>query len=199
MFAKDRRLARPPAPPVFKPRRVNKCPVYILATVVVLGAVALVFSLIVLRPSDPEFELSDVSVKLLNYTRDDTAAWLDATLDARAAVKNTNFGRFEFGSCNLTVSYNGTLVGEKELGGGTVWSRETKYVDVTVRVGSSSISDLKNFSSDMSDNVLELTSYAELRGWVHLIKIVKRRLKSEMNCTISLDLSNRRVQDLICR
>lgn len=71
-------------------------------------------------------------------------------------------------------------------------------MDVTVGVRSSRISDLRNLSSDMNDNVLELTSSAQLRGRVHLIKIVKRRLTSVMNCTMSIDLSNRRVQNLIC-
>lgn len=189
------------APPVFKPRpskRSNKCPVYILAAVVALSAVALVFSLIVLRPNDPEFALSEVSVKSLNYTNDYPSTWLDATLAARATIGNTNFGWFEFEKSNLTVTYNGTVVGEEELEGGTVGSRGTKYIDVTVGVRSSRISDLRNLSSDMSDNVLELTSSAQLRGRVHLIKIVKRRLTSVMNCTMSIDLSNRRVQNLIC-
>ncbi|XP_030470194.1 late embryogenesis abundant protein At1g64065-like [Syzygium oleosum] len=188
---------------VFKPGpssrgRSSKCPVYLLTAFVVLCVVALIFSLIVLRPAHPELALLDVSVESLNYTSDYPATRLDATLAVQATLKNTNFGRFEFENSNLTMSYNGTVIGEKALGNGTVWSRETKHVDVVVAVRSSRISDLKNLSSDMSDNVLELTSYAELRGTVHLIKIVKRRLTSVMNCTMSLDLSNRRVQHLIC-
>ncbi|XP_030549661.1 late embryogenesis abundant protein At1g64065-like [Rhodamnia argentea] len=193
--------------PVFKPRPPSssrgrcssKCPVYFLAVVVVLAAIALVFSMIVLRPANPEFALRDVSVKFLNYTSDDQAPWLSARLAVRATLKNPNFGPFEFKSSNLTVSYYGTVVGEKALGDGTVWSRETRHVDVTVAVGPSRVAYLKNLSSDMGGKVLELTSYAKLSGRVHLIKIVKRRLTSVLNCTMSVGLSNRRVQDLKCR
>ncbi|KAI3422676.1 uncharacterized protein J3R85_011752 [Psidium guajava] len=188
-----------PRPPSSSHGRSSKCPVYLLAAVVVLAAIALVFSLIVLRTADPEFALRDVSVKFLNHTNDDPTPWLNGTLAVQATLKNANFGRFEYENSNLTVIYNGTVVGEKALGGGMVWSRETRHLDFTVAVGSSRIRDLKNLSSDMSDKVLELTSYAKLRGRVHLIKIVKRKLTSVLNCTLSLDLSNRRVRDLKCR
>ncbi|RVX04054.1 Late embryogenesis abundant protein [Vitis vinifera] len=116
------------------PRRSSKCPVYVLAGLVTLAAIALVFALAVLRVEAPGVELKSVA--------------------------NKNYGAFNYENGTATVLYEGMVVGDEEFSKAHVESRKTKRMNVTLDVRSDRLWNDKNLSSDISSGSVNLTTYA---------------------------------------
>ncbi|KAI4303433.1 hypothetical protein MLD38_039065 [Melastoma candidum] len=57
----------------------------------------------------------------------------------------------------------------------------------------------RNLSRGIDERMLKLRSYGRIAGKVHLLKYLKRSLSSEMNCTLTLNLSTKNFQDLVCQ
>ncbi|KAI4376133.1 hypothetical protein MLD38_013924 [Melastoma candidum] len=198
--------------PVHKPRSggrgsgigisiCDKLPVYLFAFFVSLCAVLLVFSLIVLRPNSPTLRIADVSAKHLAYDLGNST-FLNATVIAGVTLTNTNFGRFVFEGNGSVVglAFDGDVLGEREIGGGSVAARRMRRIEVEVEVAYrvSSPPAAGNLSRGIDVGLLELRGYGRIGGKVHLLKYVKRSLSSVLNCTLSLNLQTRNFQDLRC-
>ncbi|OWM72096.1 hypothetical protein CDL15_Pgr017979 [Punica granatum] len=188
--------------PWSREHRTSKCCVYILLWAVISAAIALVFALVVFRVETPDFRLSDVTIKNLHYATSPVPS-LNATLIANVTVKNTNFGRYKFeNGTSVSVLYAGHPVGDRiVINAGRARARDTKEVNVTMEVRSSWLgSDVvsRNLSSDLNSGTLQLSTYAKLRGRVHLMEMFKRRRTAEMNCTITVDLPSEKVQNVRC-
>ncbi|KAJ4826158.1 hypothetical protein Tsubulata_037360 [Turnera subulata] len=180
------------------PTSSSKCPVYLLAAIVLLTAIALVFSLVVLRPNTPDVELSQVIIEDLKYGNYSPNPSLNMTLSAEIRIKNSNFGKYEFENSTASVLYEDVVVGEAKLGQGSVSARKTERMSAVVDVRSQRLSDTKNLSRDISSGMLKLSSYARLSGKVLLIKKIKKQKTAIMNCTMTLNLRSRSVQELLC-
>ncbi|KAI4310362.1 hypothetical protein MLD38_035345 [Melastoma candidum] len=200
----------PPFTPSRGPARrrpCNKCLFYFLAFFVALCIGLLVFSLVVLRPDSPSLHIEIATVKNLAY---DASSWespfLNMTLDAGLSLRNRNYGRYEFtgnGSV-LGLACEGIVLGEKKnLRGGSVGGRETGRIRVEMVVGYSGggagMAAAGNLSRGIDERMLKLRSYGRIAGKVHLLKYLKRSLSSEMNCTLTLNLSTKNFQDLVCQ
>jgi hypothetical protein len=174
-------------------RRPGKCFVCVLAGFVVLSIVALVFAVTVLRIKSPEMKLTSVTVKNLRYGNSPSPSF-NATLVAEMSIKNMNFGYFEFESGVADIQYGGATVGKRKIARGLARAKETKKMNITVDATSSNASEI-----DINSGVLELRSYARLRGRVCSLKIVKKMKTAEMNCTMTVNLISSTINDLICK
>ena len=184
--------------PRSKPQRSSKCLVYFLAALVLLAAVALVFAFAVLRVETPDVELTSVAVKNLTHGSSSSPSF-NVTLTAEVSVENKNFGAFNFEDGTARVLYKDMAVGEKNFSSHHVEARKTTRMNVTFDVRSDRLSDDKNLTSDISSGSVNLTNYAQVTGKVRVMKIVRRRTTAIMNCTMTLNLSNGSIQDLVCR
>lgn len=180
------------------PRRSSKCPVYVLAGLVTLAAIALVFALAVLRVEAPGVELKSVAVKNLTHGTSPSPSF-NVTLTAEVSVQNKNFGAFNFENGTATVLYEGMVVGDEEFSKAHVESRKTKRMNVTLDVRSDRLWNDKNLSSDISSGSVNLTTYAQVTGKVRVMKVVRRRTTARMNCSMTLNLTSSSIQDLVCR
>ncbi|GMN44504.1 hypothetical protein TIFTF001_013694 [Ficus carica] len=75
-----------------------------------------------------------------------------------------------------------------------------------LRIRSIDIEDLtvsrtanSNLENDVRSGFLTLTGQSKLSGKVHLMKVFKKKKTAEMNCTITVNLENKVVQDLKCK
>ncbi|EXC34335.1 hypothetical protein L484_006690 [Morus notabilis] len=188
-----------PAFKALRKERTNKCFVYIFAGIVILGAILLIFALIVLRSKSPEIKLKSVTVKSLDYS---TSPWpsLNATLIATVAIKNPNFGPYRFGSNNSAVFlYGGGKLGEQRIRQGKATAKATKRVNVTVEIRTSRLPQgSNNLGGDLSSGMVNLSSYCKFTGRVHLIKIFENRKTAEMNCAMTLVLKTKMIKNLRC-
>ncbi|KAJ8764878.1 hypothetical protein K2173_010343 [Erythroxylum novogranatense] len=177
----------------------SKCFVYILVGVVLVSAAALVFALVFMKPKTPDVELSMVSVNNLSYGYS-TSPSFSMKLAAELTIKNSNFGLFKFKNSSLSFLYGGNItVGRAELRSGRVKSRKTKRVNVLVVARSQELlSDSQNLGSDINSGMLKLSSYAELKGEVHLVRGLENRRTPVLNCTMIVRFASLYVEDLLC-
>ncbi|KAK9276179.1 hypothetical protein L1049_005710 [Liquidambar formosana] len=183
----------------FKNMQNRKCYAYIIAGVVFQTIIILVFALTVMRIKTPSVRLRAVTVQNLHYNASATSPYFNMTLIAEIAVKNKNFGHFRFDNSTASVTYGGTTVGDGELLKGRTSARKTKRVNVTMDVSSNGFSDSTELSNELNSGILRLSSQANLRGKVTLMKVMKKRKTTKMNCTMSVDLDSSIVQILNCK
>ncbi|XP_059440735.1 late embryogenesis abundant protein At1g64065-like [Corylus avellana] len=171
----------------------GRCFVCVLAGFVVLSVVVLVFAATVLRVKSPDAKLTSVTVKSLTYGGSPSPSF-NATLVAEMSVKNMNFGYFEFESGVANVRYGGVIVGKRRIVGGVLNAKGTMKMNITVDLTASNVSEI-----DVNSGVLELGSYAKLRGRICSMKILKKIKTAEMNCTMTINLTAATINDLLCK
>ncbi|XP_010545356.1 PREDICTED: late embryogenesis abundant protein At1g64065-like [Tarenaya hassleriana] len=172
----------------------SKCLVYILATIVIVVGGCLILAQIIFRITTPKVELLSITVRNLRLGNS-SSPFFNATLVNEIAIKNPNFGGFEFENSTGSVAYkNIGIVGEMKIVGGRVDARKTaRLTGIQVEIASNS----GNLSSDLGLGLLELRSVAEIKGRVNVMG--RRRWKTgDMSCTMKLNLTGRFIQDLSC-
>ncbi|XP_062119578.1 late embryogenesis abundant protein At1g64065-like [Humulus lupulus] len=157
-----------------------------------------------MRVRTPSLRLRSVHVHSLNYFNDNTTnPHFDMTLVAEIAVRNKNFGHFRFDNATANVTYGGVRVGDGEIVKGRARARSTKRMNVTIEVMSSNErsvpQSMAKLSGDIRSGNLTLTSVAELRGKVTLMKVIKKKKTAHMNCTMTVNLGTKSVRDLRCQ
>ncbi|XP_058203113.1 late embryogenesis abundant protein At1g64065-like [Rhododendron vialii] len=178
-------------------KKSNKCLVYFLTLIVILSILVLIFALAILRcVQAPRVVLNYVSMPNLSKINASTPS-LDGTLVAEIDITNNNFGCFVYEDSSIAFLYQNVTVGAANVTGGRVFARETGRVDVTARaISKHLLKESRNFSRDVGSGLLELRSYAEFVGRVHVVRIFKLRTSKLMNCTMTLHLASKAIQDL---
>ncbi|KAF4354812.1 hypothetical protein F8388_018016 [Cannabis sativa] len=185
-----------PAFKAIRKERSNKCFIYVFATIVFLGLILLIFSLIVLRPKSPDVKIRSVTVKTLHYITSPFPS-VNATLVAEISIENPNFGPYSFDGSSARILYGGQKIGERRFGKGRTETRGRTRVRLTMDIRSSRLPEgANNLNSDLNNGVLKISSYAKITGKVELIKIINNRKTSEMKCDMNLVLKTKRIKDL---
>ncbi|EOY23369.1 hypothetical protein QUC31_008221 [Theobroma cacao] len=172
---------------------------YAAAFVVFQTIVILVFSLTVMRIKNPKFRVRSITVEDIAYTSTPNPPSFNMKFNAEVAVKNTNFGHFKFDNTTISFDYGGVQVGEAFVAKGRAKARSTKKMNVTVDLNSNNIPANSNLASDISSGFLTLTTHTKLSGKVHLMKLIKKKKSAQMNCTMTVNLASRAIQDIKCQ
>ena len=176
----------------------SKCFVFVLAAFVVLCAALLAFASIV-RLRNPEVKLISTTLTQIRYSASPSSGSVNATLITHISIKNPNYGGFSYENSTVSVLYDGVRVGDRAIiGSDTVKARETKGMNVTMKVWSVNATVAWNLSSDINSGMLNLTSYAKFSGNVQLLKIINKRKTIEMACVMNLNLTSHAVQGIQC-
>ncbi|GMY30430.1 late embryogenesis abundant protein At1g64065-like [Fagus crenata] len=175
-----------------------KLAIYIVAFVVLQTIVITVFALTVMRVKTPKVRL-DSTVTFQNFNAGNQAQpSFDITFETQVRVKNTNFGPYKYDSTNATFMYQGVTVGQVIIPKGKAGFRSTKKVSVTVNVNSNALPSTTSLGNELGTGVLTLKSHAKFNGKVELMFVMKKKKSAEMNCTMTITLSTKAVQSLIC-
>ncbi|XVE58450.1 hypothetical protein DITRI_Ditri04bG0170300 [Diplodiscus trichospermus] len=181
-----------------KRKKRMKLLAYAAAFAIFQTIVVLVFSLTVMRIKNPKFRVGSITVEDLTYTSVPNSPSFNMKFNAQVAVKNTNFGHFKFENTTISFDYGGIQVGEAFVAKGRAKARSTKKMNVTVELKSNNIPSNSNLGSDISSGILTLTSNSKLKGKVHLMKLIKKKKSAQMNCSITVNLGSRAIQDIKC-
>ncbi|KAK4601457.1 hypothetical protein RGQ29_010852 [Quercus rubra] len=153
-----------------KRKKRIKLAIYIAAFAVFQTIVILVFALTVMRVRTPKVRLgTDVTFSRLN-TGNETSPSFDITFIAQVRVKNTNFGPYKYDNTAAIFTYQDVTVGTVTIPKGKAGLRSTKKVSVT----------------------------AKFTGKVELLFVMKKKKATEMNCTMIIYLTSKKLKDLIC-
>lgn len=199
-YIKSPETSKPYIPPPKHNETSNKCFVHTLFVIVSLSIAFLIFGLAVLRITTPSIRLSSVTIKNLYYSSSPEVASLNMTVIAEFRVQNKNFCPFKFGGGNTTLLYGNTTIGVATIHGGRIGSRKHKGINVTMDVIKGDFAhNNANFSKDFDSGLLKLKGFAELRGEIHVLKIMNRHRTAVTNCSMDLNLTSQAVQDLLCQ
>lgn len=175
-------------------RRMRKLAI-VTAFVVFLTVIILVFSQTVMSVKTPKLRIRSIDIEDLTISSSNTSFHMK--FDAEIGVKNTNFGEFKFDESSITFFYRGNddQIGDASVEKGKAKARSTKKMNVTTEVETAN----SNLANDVRSGFLTLTGQSKLSGKVHLMKVFKKKKTAEMNCTITVNLENKVVQDLRCK
>ncbi|XP_015878292.3 late embryogenesis abundant protein At1g64065 [Ziziphus jujuba] len=184
-----------------KTRKRMKRLAYVSVFMVVLIVIILIISLTLLRADSPKFRINSITIQdLIINNSDSESPSVNMRLGAEIAVKNTNFWEFKFedrSSNIISFVYEDNLVGNITLvGKGKAKARSTKKMNVTGNVSAIANSELEG---DIESGSLSMKSEGKLRGKVHLLGFIKMKRTAQMNCTMTIHLEDKVVQDLECK
>lgn len=170
----------------------------IALAVLVCVAVTVTLDLVIFRVKTPKFRLVSVAVNDLSFTNTTTSASFDISLDAVYAVKNPNYGPFEYRAAYVNLLYRGKRVGKARIVEGKAKALSTTEVGFRVSVSSWDLSAGTDLGRDIGSGMVWLSVGSQLRGEVELIKVIKKDRKPEMSCTMAVNLVNKVVQNMKC-
>ncbi|XP_042031874.1 uncharacterized protein LOC121778565 [Salvia splendens] len=178
-------------------RRRKRCLIYLLLLAVFKIGIILLLTLTLMRTRTPKFRVSSAAFGAFTYSDADPS--FDITLYAELAVKNTNFGRYNFDSTTVYFSYDGAVVGSALVPGWTARARSTRKIRVQVELSSAGLADRVQVKSDLEGGVLPLNSRAALTGEVEVLRVFERKKTAEMDCFLAINLVQRSVGYLSCQ
>ncbi|KAG4175555.1 hypothetical protein ERO13_A11G191700v2, partial [Gossypium hirsutum] len=107
---------------------------------------------------------------------------------AKMTVKNPNFGYFRYGVTNVSFAYRGIQVGEVLIPKARVRAVSTRKMNAAINLNSNNVRNDTNLESDIRSGTLTLT--------VH--KVNGRKRTAALNCTLTVNLPEKLVQDIHC-
>ncbi|KAE9464792.1 hypothetical protein C3L33_03282, partial [Rhododendron williamsianum] len=145
----------------------------IALAVLVCVAVTVTLDLVIFRVKTPKFRLVSVAVNDLSFANTTTSASFDISLDAVYAVKNPNYGPFEYRGAYVNLLYRGKRVGRARIVEGKAKALSTTEVGFRVSVSSWDLSAGTDLGRDIGSGMVWLSVGSQLRGEVELIKDLK--------------------------
>ncbi|KAK9927108.1 hypothetical protein M0R45_024310 [Rubus argutus] len=175
-----------------------KCLAYVAIFIVFQIIVITIFALTVMKVKGPKVRFQTVTIQNFNSGSASSPSF-SMDLVTKFAVKNPNFGQFKYSNSTVTILYGGQAIGSADVPSQKAKLKSTRRTDITISINSDKLSGNTTLASDFVSGVLNLTSECTLKGKVELLKIMKKNKSGNMNCTISLNLSTKSVQNFMCK
>ncbi|XP_059625445.1 late embryogenesis abundant protein At1g64065-like [Cornus florida] len=168
-----------------------KCFAYVVAFAVFQTGVILIFALTVMKVKTPKFRVRSATFETFSVT----TSSFDMRMNAELGVKNTNFGHYKYDNSTIAFFYRGEQVGSAFVSKARAKARSTKKLNVTVGLSSTNSA----LGNDFSSGILPLSSTSRLTGKVELMKVMKKKKATNMNCTMEINIATKQLQNLKCK
>ncbi|XP_043706709.1 uncharacterized protein LOC122656288 [Telopea speciosissima] len=167
----------------------------LLVVVLVVILVSTVF-----KPKHPVTAINSINVKGLKVSLGPALRVdLNLTLNLDISVKNPNRAGFKYGNSSALLYYRGEVVGEAAIPPGNISPEGTAEMNTTVTVLADRLLYDSNFYSDVISGTLAFSTYTIISGRVNILNLFKHHLVSYTSCNVTVNLSNRSVNDSECR
>ncbi|XP_062026958.1 late embryogenesis abundant protein At1g64065-like [Rosa rugosa] len=177
----------------------KKCLAYVAIFIVFQIIVITIFALTVMKIKGPKVRFQTVTASNFNSGSSSSPSF-SADLVTKFAVKNTNFGHFKYPNSTVSILYDGQVIGSADVPSQKAKARSTRRTDITISISSDKLTaGTTNLTSAINAGVVNLTSESTLKGKVELMKIIKKNKSGKMSCTMSLNLSTKAVEKLMCK
>lgn len=186
----------------FRRRRCIKCCGGIVAFLLIDAIVVVILIFTVFKIRDPFIKLNGVEVNrldLVNGTTTTPRPGSNVTLTADVSVKNPNYSSFKYRNTTTTLFYHGTVIGEARSPPGKAKARRTMRMNITVDVITDRLIAHPMLMTEMASGLITMSSYTRVGGRVKMIKLISRHVTVKMNCSISLNITTRSIQDQKCK
>ncbi|KAF5451664.1 hypothetical protein F2P56_026754 [Juglans regia] len=184
-------------------RCMIKCCGCIVAFVLILVVVILILIFTVFRVKDPTIKMNSISVTRLELINRMTPIFgINMSLKADVSVKNPNVASFKYKNTTITLFYRDMVVGEVQTPPGKAKARRTVHMNITVDIivdRLMSQSNIPDLLADVSSGLLTVGAYSRIPGRVKLWSIINKDVVVKLNCTLTVNISSRMIQDLKCK
>ncbi|KAA8539977.1 hypothetical protein F0562_026669 [Nyssa sinensis] len=174
-----------------------KCLAYVVAFAVFQTGIILLFALTVMKIRTPKFRVRSVTIETFDVVT--TTPSFNIKMNAEVGIKNTNFGHYKFDNSTITFFYKETPVGSAVVYKARARARSTKKFNIVVDLISTNLPNTSDLGNDMSSGFLPLSSESTLRGKVELFKVMKKKKSTQMDCSMTINLADKAIQNLICK
>ncbi|KZV55939.1 hypothetical protein F511_29435 [Dorcoceras hygrometricum] len=171
-------------------RRRKKCLIYLFLLGTIKAGITLLFLLTVLRFRTPKFRIRSATFETFDYSAAPNPSF-HARMRAELTVKNANFIKYKFPSSDVSFYYNGERLGTAFVPGSRARARSTEEWDVVVELSAAVLISRDQLGSDLRSGFLMLNGRSRLNGKVELLKLLKKKKSTDMDCIISIDLNQR--------
>ncbi|CAI8607599.1 unnamed protein product [Vicia faba] len=176
------------------------CITAILLLLLVIVIVILVFT--VFKVKDPkvttnEIHLTNFGLNLVQLPTPQVK--INMTMVVNMSIKNSNRASFKLGNSTTSVYYRGISVADAEIPPGLVIkARKTSGLNVTVDVMADRLASSPDLVRDVLQGEMIMNTYSVIPGRVKIL-FIKKHVEVKMNCTMTLNISTRGIQDMNCR
>ncbi|XVF22468.1 hypothetical protein REPUB_Repub12eG0175400 [Reevesia pubescens] len=177
-----------------------KCCGCIAALLIILAVVIIILIFTVFRVKEPIIKMNGVMVtnlELINGTTPRPGS--NISLIADVSVKNPNIASFRYRNTTTTLYYYGTVVGDARGPPGRAKARRTMRMNMTVDIITDRILASPNLIADVSSGTLTMNSYSRIGGRVNMLNILKKHVTVKMNCSMTVNISSRAIQEQKCK
>ncbi|CAK9141946.1 unnamed protein product [Ilex paraguariensis] len=181
-------------------RKYIKCCGCITALMLIQAVIILVLVFTVFRVKNPVMKINSMKMEGLDVVNmTNLPSGTNLTVLADVSVKNPNVASFKFNNVTTSLYYDGKVVGEARTPPGHASAGRTIRMNVTVDVMLGRILAVPRLSGDLVSGLLPVSSYTSIGGRVKILKIIKRNVVVEMNCTMTVNIRSQEVQDQSCK
>uniref|UniRef100_A0A5B7ADR9 Late embryogenesis abundant protein LEA-2 subgroup domain-containing protein n=1 Tax=Davidia involucrata TaxID=16924 RepID=A0A5B7ADR9_DAVIN len=194
----DEEAATVPSEELRRKKRM-KCLAYVAAFAVFQTGIILLFALTVMKIKSPKFRVRSATFETFDVVSTTSPPSFNIKMNAELGVKNTNFGHYKFDNTTITFFYKGTPVGSAIVPKARAKARSTKKFNIVVDLASTDLPSNSELGNDLNSGVLLLSSQSTLRGKVELMKVMKKKKSTDMNCTMEIHISTKELRNVICK
>ncbi|GMY23764.1 late embryogenesis abundant protein [Fagus crenata] len=184
-----------------KRRRCIKCCGSIAALMLLQAIVVIILIFTVFRVKDPIIKMNGITITKLELINNNTTPkpGVNMSLTADVSVKNPNVASFKYSNTTTTLFYYGTVVGEARGPPGKAKPKRTAQMNITVDIITDKLLSNPNLLADVGSGLLTMSSYSRIPGRVKMLSIIKKHVVVKMNCTMTVNISSRAIQDQKCK
>ncbi|CAA3027407.1 uncharacterized protein LOC111385605 [Olea europaea var. sylvestris] len=185
-----------------KKRRCIKCCGCISAVLLIQAAVVLILIFTVFKIKDPIIRMNNViitKIEPINATMPLPRPGSNMSITADISVKNPNYASFKYPNTTTTLFFHGTVIGDARGPPGKSKARRTTRMNITVDIIADKILSHPSLGADISSGLIAIDSYTIVGGRVKIINIIKKHVTVKMNCTVSINITTRAIQEQKCK
>lgn len=181
-------------------RRCIKCCGCVAAIILVHVVVVVILIFTVFEVKNPVIKLNGITIEKLELVNGTTPRpGVNMSLTADVSVKNPNYASFRYRNTTTTLFYRGTVIGEARGPPGKARARRTVSMNMTVDIIPDTLMSNPSLQTDYSSGIMPLSTYSRIPGRVKILRIVKKHVVVKLNCSISVNITSRSIQEQKCK
>ncbi|KAL3521583.1 hypothetical protein ACH5RR_019732 [Cinchona calisaya] len=171
---------------------------FVLFVIFQTGVIA-IFTLTIMKVRTPKFRVQSATFNNFNVGTQASPSF-DISMNAQISIKNANFGTFKYQNTTMNFFYGGNPVGQAVIPKSSVGWRSNKKINVVVNLSSANLQTANSqLGTDLSNQILPLTSQADLSGKVTLTFIFKKKKATKMDCSMEIMTASRQLANIVCK
>uniref|UniRef100_A0A7N0SXA6 Late embryogenesis abundant protein LEA-2 subgroup domain-containing protein n=1 Tax=Kalanchoe fedtschenkoi TaxID=63787 RepID=A0A7N0SXA6_KALFE len=187
------------ADPKTRRRRCFKICGVITAAFLLIAILIIVLIFTLFRVRDPIIKLDGVEINNLGTLMGIPKQGTNITLTAHVIVKNPNIASFRYPNTTTMLYYHGNVVGEARGPPGKAKAQRSQRITASVDLFTGRFMADPNLMSDVAAGTIVVGSYTKVGGRIRMLKFVQRHVVVTMNCTLTINVPTRSIQEQKCK